>query len=105
MMCPTTSGNTKLDLCRGGAYTSMFLPSFGASSHNSVFLLPVYKPLLRQLEQKKKTVKVWNEESISILQASVECTDCGCFTDLCGDINKLNDTVSSYVTFCVDSAI
>ena len=42
--CATTQNNTKIDLCYGsvrGAYKSLPMPPFGASYHNSVYLMPI----------------------------------------------------------------
>lgn len=106
--CSTTQKNTMLDLCYSsvsGAYKSLPMPSFGASYHDSVYLMPVYKPVFRRLEREERTVKIWSEASISSLQACFECTDWQSFYDGCDDMNELTDTVSSYITFCVDSVI
>ena len=48
---------------------------------------------------------MWSEDSISSLQACFECTDWDCFQDSTDNIDELVDTVSSYITFCVDSVI
>ena len=64
---PTTQRNTILDLCYGsisGAYKSQPLPPFGASYHSSVYLLPVYKPAFRRLEQEERTVNVWSGQHL-----------------------------------------
>lgn len=107
--CITTRRNTTLDLCFGNVkegYKSLLMPGLGASYHNSIFLVPTYEPCIRRREGELKTVKLWTEDSISSLQACFECTDWKCFFDGCGDnIDELSDTVSSYVTFCVDTVI
>lgn len=97
-----------LDLCYGsvsGAYKSLPMPSFGDSYHGSVYLMAVYKPFFRRLEREERTVKIWSEASISSLQACFECADWQCFYDGCDDNNELIDTVTSYITFCMDSVI
>ncbi|XP_053273985.1 hairy and enhancer of split-related protein helt-like [Pleuronectes platessa] len=43
----------KCDL--GGAYRSIPMPALGASYHNSVYLMPVYKPSFMRLEHKERT--------------------------------------------------
>lgn len=35
----------------------------------------------------------------------MECTDWQCFYDVCDDINELTDTVSAYISLCVDDVI
>lgn len=106
--CATTQKMTSIDLCYGsvgGAYSSVPMPSLGASYHNSVYLVPVYKPSFRRVEHEERTVKVWSEDSISSLQACFECTDWECFQEGCDNIDELTDIVSSYVTFCEDMVI
>lgn len=106
--CTTTQKRSSIDLCYGsvgGAYNSIPMPSLGASYHNSVYLMPVYKPSFRRLEREERTVKLWSEDSISSLQACFECTDWECFQEGSENIDELADTVSSYVTFCVDMVI
>lgn len=106
--CSTTQKSTIIDLCYGtvkGAYTSMPMPSLGASYHNGVYLMPVYKPSFRRVDRKETTVKSWSEDGITSLQACFECTDWQCFYDGCDDMNDLCDAVSSYINFCVDSII
>ena len=48
---------------------------------------------------------VWSENSVSSLQACFDLTDWQCFYDACDNINVLTDTISSYITFCVDLVI
>ncbi|XP_030272344.1 uncharacterized protein LOC115581424 [Sparus aurata] len=81
------------------------MPSLGASYHNCVFLMPTYKPALRHLEHEEKEVQIWSEDSVSSLQACLDCTDWDCFYDSCENIDVLGDTVSSYISFCVNSII
>ena len=47
-------------------------------------------------------MKVWSEDNISSLQACFECTEWNCFYDVYDDVNELSDSISSYITFCVD---
>ncbi len=106
--CPTTQKNTMLDLCYGslrGACKSLPLPSFGASNHGSIRLMPVYKPSFRRLVQEERSVKSWSEAGISSLQACSDSSDWHCFFDAYDDINELSDSISSYITFYVDSVI
>lgn len=106
--CATTQRNSTLDLCYGsvgGAYKSFPMPSLGASFHNSVYLMPVYTPTFRRLECTEKYVKTWSDNSISSLQACFDCTDWQCFSDACHEIDELCDTISCYISFCVDLVI
>ena len=67
--------------------------------------MPVYKPALRRLEHEEKEVQIRSEDSVSSLQAFLDCTDRDCFYDSCENIDILGDTVSSYISLCVNSII
>lgn len=55
------------------------------------------QPSFRRLECGEKEVKIWS--SVSSLQV---CFDWDCLNP-CGDIGELSDSVSSYISLCVDS--
>lgn len=76
------------------------LPS--VNSIISVHLMPIYKPFFRCLEHVERRVKSWSEDSVSAHQACFDCTDWQCFYDVRDDINELSETVSTYITFCVN---
>ncbi len=81
------------------------MPPFGVSYHSSVLLMPTYKPVCKKQEHAQKIVRCWTEESIATLQACFDLTDWNVFYSSCRDLNKLTSTVSSYISFCVDSNI
>ena len=106
--CATTKKNSTIDLCYGsvpGAFRSLSMPPFGASYHNSILLVPIYKPICKRQEQTVISVKCWTENSIASLQACFDCTDWDVFYSSCSDLNELAQTVSSYISFCVDTNI
>ena len=118
--CATTQGDTMCDVCYGSvpdAYKSRPMPSFGLSYHNSVLLVPVYKPVCKRLERVVKTVKCWTQDGIARLQGCFDCTDWQVFHDAClggvapaarvvgQRLNELTDVISSYISFCVDTVI
>lgn len=106
--CPTRRNKT-LDMCYGSvkdAYKSLLLPPLGSADHSCVFLLPIYKTILRREKVQVKDVKVWTEESILCLQECYECTDWNVFRENCGDdLDELTDVTCSYVAFCRDMII
>ncbi len=58
----TTRVNTILDLCYGsvrGAYKSISNPPLGLSEHNTVFLIPVYKTVLKKYKTETKSIRKW----------------------------------------------
>ena len=48
---------------------------------------------------------VWSEESILCLQDCFHFSDWDLFKEVCVDLDKLTDIVSSYVSFCKSSII
>lgn len=56
------------------------VPSLCASYHNSVFLMPEYKPSFRGLKREEKDVKIWSEDSVSSLKV------CKNFDELCDTV-------------------
>ena len=60
-----------------------------------------YSPLVKRQPPKTGTVQLCED-----LKGCFECTDWDVFVDACGDdLDKLTDTVSCYINFCVDSVI
>ena len=51
----------------------------------------------------KRTVKIWNEDSIMALQGCFDCTSWEGFK--CPDLNVQVEVISDYITFCVDSVL
>ncbi len=97
--------NSTIDLCYGSvanAYRSIRMPPFGASYHSCVLLLLTYRSVCKRQERTIKTVKCWSEDSIDNFKACFDCTGWYVFYDSCSDLNELTQTVSSYISFCVD---
>ncbi len=95
-----------LDLCYGsikGAYKALCRAPLGASDHNTVYLVPSYKPLLRRNKPERRLVPHWSEESLLCLQDCFNCTDWDVFS--CPNLDELTETVTSYITFCENLVI
>ena len=104
----TTRKDKTIDLCYGNirnAYKAIAKPSIGASDHNSVFLLPSYRQVLKSQKELSRCVKSWDPESIQRLQGCFDCTDWDMFFNSCDDPCALTDTITNYINFCVDSII
>lgn len=83
--CSTTRDKT-LDLCYGSvkdAYKSLPLPAMGCVVNNCVYLLPIYKTVLKREMITLKEIKTWTEDSVLCLQGCYECTDWDVFIDAC----------------------
>lgn len=97
-----------LDLFYGSvkeAYKSLCRAPLGMSDHNVVYLVPLYKSVLKKTKPERHLVPVWSEESIKCLQDCFSCTDWDVFINVCADLDELTETMSAYITFCEDLVI
>ena len=104
---PTYKQKT-IDMCYGNipdAYKSHAFPPIGRSDHDTVYLVPAYRPKIQRERVEKKSVKMWSKESVEELQGCFECTDWDVFFNSCDDVNDATDVISSYVSFCRDMII
>ena len=105
--CPTRVKNTT-NLCYVNiprAYKSVSLPPVGKSDHNSIHLIPAYRPKIETDPIVKKSVKVWTSESEEQLRGCFECTEWSVLVDSCENVSEAADVVSSYIGFCEDMLI
>ena len=75
-----TRKNSTIDPCYGNiphAYKSYPLPPIGNSDHDTVKLVPLYRPKIHTACIIKKTIKFWTPENIDQLKGCFECTDWG----------------------------
>ena len=87
------------------AYRSVALPPFGPADHNTVQLIPAYIPIIRRVETVTKNIKQWTNDSILALQGCFESTDWSNLLTPSDNLNEQVDTVSSYISSCVDNII
>ena len=107
LTCPTREKNTT-DLCYDNvprAYKSVSLPRVGKSDHNSIHLIPAYRPKIQTDPFVKKSVKVWTPESEEQLKGCFEYTEWSVLVDSCENVSEAADVVSSYIGFCEDILI
>ena len=105
--CPTRKDKT-LDHCYTvykGAYLASARALLGKSDHNTVILIPAYRQKLKTVKPMKKTAKKWSPESTKALRGCFECTDWMVFEHACTDPDEYTDTVTAYVSVCVESCI
>ena len=84
---------------------SVSLPPVGKSDHNSIHLIPAYRPKIETEPIVKKSVKVWTPESEEQLRGCFECTEWSVLVDSCENVSEAADVVSSYIGFCEDMLI
>ena len=105
-----TRGENTLDCVyteHKGAYRASPLPHIGASDHLTVMLIPAYRQRARAIRPAQKEVRVWPEGSTVALQDCFETTDWGMFREAAThnnntDIEEYTDTVTSYISKCID---
>lgn len=76
--------------------------AFGLSDHFLVHLIPAYRQKLKSAKPIAKSVKRWTTESEQALQACFERADRSVLEAAATDLDKLTETVTSYVSFCED---
>ena len=100
--------NNTLDVCYGNvpnAFKSVALPPIGSSDHDTVHLLPAYRPRIQTEPIVKKSVKVWTPESVDQLRGCFDCTDWNVLIDSCESVHEAADVVTDYISFCEDLVI
>ena len=108
--CPTRKDRI-LDQCFGnveGAYVPRSRPPLGRSDHNVIHLLPKYRQKLKREKPVVKSIQSWTEDSIEELRGCFEATEWDLFLSdqvSCNNPELMIDTVTSYITFCVDNVI
>ena len=103
--CPTRE-DTTIDLCYSnvpGGYKCKQLPPLGMSDHNMLLLMPNYKTKLISSGVKERIIDVLDQKGTERLSDCFRCTDWQMFIDSCDTLDELNDHVSEYINFCVDT--
>ena len=67
--------------------------------------LPPCEAELQQHIHRSAFVQDFNDESVEHLQACLEATDWDTFKNVSDDLDEYTDTVTQYISFCVDSCI
>ena len=104
---PTRKGKT-LDQCYGNvpnAYKSFALPPIGLSDHDTVHLVPSYRPKIQTEPVVKKVVKCWSRDCIEELKGCFEATDWDLFIDSSETVSEAADVTSCYIQFCEDMIV
>ena len=97
-----TRKNAVLDKCYGNiksAYRSLQKAPLGDSDHCTLYMLPQYVTKLKREPVEKKTIKIWNSETIEKMKACLETTDWDALTEGV-DVSEAADVVASYIQFC-----
>ena len=105
---PSTEVESTLDLfyCNvKDAYVCTRLSPLGRSDHNLISLLPRYRPRVKREPPTTRVVQQWTADACDSLIGCMEITAWSVFTEQETDINTIVDTVSSYVSWCVECII
>uniref|UniRef100_A0A3B3BP10 Reverse transcriptase domain-containing protein n=1 Tax=Oryzias melastigma TaxID=30732 RepID=A0A3B3BP10_ORYME len=84
-----------------GAYNTTPLPHIGQSDHLSLFLTPLYSPLIHRVKPTVRTIKVWPEGTDAVLQDRFKNTDWARFNHT--DLNQYASSVLDHISTTVDS--
>lgn len=105
--CSTRQGKTLDKWCGSipDAFNALPPPPLGSADNHTVLLAPVYTPVIRRIKKLTKDIKQWTPESIHTLLGCFEATDWDNLLSPSNDINEQVGTVTSYVSFCVNSII
>ena len=68
-------------------------------------MTPAYRQRLKSSKPVKRNVQDFNDESVEQLQACHEVTDWDTFKNVSDDLDEYTDTVTQYISLCVDSCI
>ena len=104
----TTRLDKILDKCYGSvpdAYRAVSLPPLGSADHCSILLAPAYTPVVKRTDKVIRDIKQWTPDSLDRLQGCFETTNSNILTSSSTNISEQADTVSAYITFCVDNCI
>ncbi len=70
-----------------------------------VHLIQTYRQKLKSAKPVLRTVKRWTNEAEQDLKACFGLTDWSVFEAVANDLDKLTETVTSYISFCEDMCI
>ncbi|KAJ8046472.1 hypothetical protein HOLleu_05150 [Holothuria leucospilota] len=87
------------------AYLSIQLPKLGKADHNLVNLVPRYRSIVKREKARVITIQQWNDNAVDHLRAELDSTDWNMFVEASDDLNELTQTISDYISFCVDNVI
>ncbi len=103
--CPTRDSNI-LDHCYAAikeAYHSVPRAALGLTDHSLVNL--TYRQKLKSAKPVLRTVKRWTYEAEQDLKACFDLTDWTVLEAAANDLDKLTETVTSYINLCEDMRI
>lgn len=67
------------------------------SDHNTVYLIPIYKTVLKSFKPKSKTVAVWLNDNVESLKGCFLCTDWTVFH--CQHIDIATEAITAIYIF------
>ncbi len=73
--------------------------------HCLVHLIPTNRQKLKSAKLVVKTVKRWTNETERVLKACLDLTDWSVFEAAATNLDKLTETVTSYISYCEDICI
>lgn len=102
-----TRRNNILDKCYGNikdAYAARIRPPLSNSDHNTIQLIPIFKPVIKRSKLVFKTISVWKEEHKEKLSGCLFSTNWDIFYED-NDAHFAAEAITGYIHFCVDNII
>ena len=92
---------------RRETYRAIPRPHLGSSDHISIKLVPTYRPVLKSRKAAQRTITVWPDEAVPMLQDCFQTTDWQMFREAAaesGDVNleEYTSSVLGYIKKCVE---
>ena len=105
---PATENTSQLDLfyCNTkDSYKCIKLPPLGHSDHNMISLIPRYRARVCREPVTTKSIQRWTSDARDTLIGCMEATDWSVFTESETNLDTIVDTVTSYISWCVDCIV
>lgn len=103
----STRKNKILDRCYGNvedAYAAKIRPPLSNSDHNTIQLIPTFKPAIKKSKPVTKTVSVWADPHREELSGCFFATDWEVFHQE-NELDCMVDVITDYIHFCVDTVV
>ncbi|KAI5090955.1 hypothetical protein C0J45_19816 [Silurus meridionalis] len=87
------------------SYKAQSRPSFGKSDHAAIFLMPVYKQMLKQEAPIQMEVASWTEQSVAALQDALDDADWDMFRRSSDDVKMFTEAVVGFIGKLADNTV
>jgi hypothetical protein len=86
-------------------YKALPHPPFVKSDHNSILLIPAYKPKLKHEAPVTRSIKKWSDEANAKLQDCFASADWNMFQDSANGIEEYTTSVIGFINKSIDDVV